>query len=104
MGLRERGPADALIALAVVHHLAIGRNIPLPKVVNWFMELAPEGIIEFPPKSDQMVQKLLVNRHDVFSDYDEDTFINSIEAFGRIKSTVRLKGTGRLLVWYERGR
>ena len=29
-GLAQRGPADALVALALIHHIAISRNVPLP--------------------------------------------------------------------------
>jgi hypothetical protein len=48
---------EAVIALALEHHLAIGRNIPLPEVVNWIVSLAPQGIIEFVHKDDPTIQK-----------------------------------------------
>lgn len=102
MGLQERGQADALIALALVHHLAIGRNIPLAMVLDWLIGLAPSGVIEFPGKADPMVQRLLANRHDIFADYTEEHFIRAIESRGKIKESLRLSGTGRLLIWYER--
>lgn len=101
-GLSERSPAGALIALALVHHLAIGRNIPLPGVVHWLMSLAPVGIIEFPAKSDPMVQTLLATRRDVFPDYCEEAFLRAVTERGRIVKSVRLEESGRLLVWFER--
>jgi len=48
-GLARRAKPDALLALALVHHLAIGRNIPLDQVIEWIIGLAPVGIIEFVP-------------------------------------------------------
>ena len=73
-GLAERARADALIALAFIHHIAIGRNVPLDMALDWLLAMAPVGVIEFPPKSDPMVQRLLSQRDDIFPDYDEATF------------------------------
>lgn len=101
MGLRERGPGDALIALAIVHHLAIGRNIPLAGIVEWLMSLAPQGVVEFPQKTDPMVQRLLMNRVDVFSDYTEEHFLKCLTLRAKITGMVRLKSNERLLVWYS---
>ena len=36
LGRRSRS-ADALVALAVIHHLAIGRNVPLPRIAAWLV-------------------------------------------------------------------
>lgn len=101
-GLRERGSADALIALAFIHHIVIGRNVPLPMALDWLLSLAPTGVIEFPPKTDPMVQRLLTLREDVFSEYDEGRFLMALGARARIVRTLHLSEEGRLLVWYDR--
>ena len=101
-GFAERAKADALIALALVHHIAIGRNVPLADVVGWIVGLAPRGIIEFPPKADPMVQQLLRTRSDIFADYNEEVFLGSLVARSRIVKTERLSEGGRLLAWYDR--
>jgi ribosomal protein L11 methylase PrmA len=72
--LLARADADAILALALVHHLAITRNVPLPMLVDLFAELAPTAIVEFVPKDDPMVQRLLATRRDVFTDYGLDGF------------------------------
>jgi ribosomal protein L11 methylase PrmA len=72
--LLARADADAILALALVHHLAISRNVPLPMLVDLFAELAPWAIVEFVPKDDPMVRQLLATRRDVFTDYDLDGF------------------------------
>jgi SAM-dependent methyltransferase len=72
--LLERADADAILALALVHHLALTRNVPLPMVLNLFADLAPSAIVEFVPKEDPMVRRLLAARRDVFADYDLDGF------------------------------
>ena len=72
--LLERADADAILALALVHHLAITRNVPLPMLLDLFADLAPWAIVEFVPKDDPMVRRLLATRRDVFADYDLDSF------------------------------
>ncbi|HSX01999.1 MAG TPA: SAM-dependent methyltransferase [Candidatus Saccharimonadia bacterium] len=64
-----RAGADLAIALALIHHLAIASNVPLELVAAYFAELAPQLIIEFVPKEDSQVQRLLATREDIFVDY-----------------------------------
>ena len=75
----ERANADVVLALALVHHLAIGKNIPLSMIASFFAKLAPALIIEFVPKNDPMVAHLLLTRPDIFPDYTIGGFR---EAFG----------------------
>ncbi|MFZ5625260.1 MAG: class I SAM-dependent methyltransferase [Gemmatimonadota bacterium] len=103
VGLASRRCADAVLALALVHHLAIGRNVPLDDVVRWIASLAPTGVIEFVPKADPMVQRLLALRPDIFDQYDEATFLRAVERVGRVVETARITASGRLLVRFERG-
>jgi hypothetical protein len=78
--LVERGPADAIMALALVHHLAIGNNVPLDRVASLLARLGRHAIVEFVPKGDPMTDHLLAARRDVFPDYAIDGFR---AAFGR---------------------
>jgi ribosomal protein L11 methylase PrmA len=100
-GLAERAKADALVALAFIHHIAIGRNVPLEMAVDWIMSMAPTGVIEFPPKSDPMVQRLLAQREDIFPDYQLEAFLRYVEGRGRIRAQKQLSEGGRHLVWYQ---
>lgn len=101
-GLAARAPADGLLALALVHHLAIARNVPLDRVVGWLTGLAPAGVIEFVPKDDAMVQQLLKLREDIFPDYTQDHFLRAVQDQGRIVRQQTVSQSGRLLVWYQR--
>lgn len=103
-GLAERAKADALVALAFVHHIAIARNVPMDMVLDWLLAMAPVGVIEFPPKSDPMVQRLLAQREDIFPDYTEAAFLALLGARARIIRSQHLSENGRLLVWYDRSR
>ena len=72
--LLERANADGILALALVHHLAISRNVPLPMIADLFASLAPRVIVEFVPKEDPMVRHLLATREDVFPGYTLEGF------------------------------
>ena len=72
--LLDRANPDVILALALVHHIAISRNVPLPMVLDLFAELAPWAIVEFVPKEDPMVRRLLASRKDVFPNYHLDGF------------------------------
>jgi ribosomal protein L11 methylase PrmA len=100
--LTERLSADAVLALALIHHMAIARNVPLAAVLDWILDRAPHGIIEFVPKSDPMVKQLLKLREDIFDDYTEETFLQTISERAEIVDRLRLPTSGRLLVWYRR--
>lgn len=101
-GLAARARADGVLALAFEHHLAIGRNIPLDQVVDWIVDYAPSGIIEFVPKSDPTVQFMLSLRDDIFPDYTEATFRAALERRARIEARTVVSDSGRVL--YEYGR
>ena len=72
--LIERGPVPMAFALALVHHLAISNNVPLPKLAHFFSEVCQNLVIEFVPKSDSQVKRLLASRLDIFDDYTEEGF------------------------------
>lgn len=101
MGLKKRASIDAVIALAFIHHMVIAKNIPLVRFVNWLIDLAPSGVVEFVPKTDSMVQRLLMFREDIFPDYTEENFLVLLSAQARIAKTRRVSESGRLLVWYH---
>jgi ribosomal protein L11 methylase PrmA len=100
-GLSSRANADAMIALAFIHHLAIARNIPLYDLIKWLVKIAPTGVIEFVPKSDPMVKELLRLREDIFPDYNESNFQKSIESFAKIIKKKIVSKSGRTLYWYS---
>jgi len=100
-GLADRGPANALLALAFVHHLAIARNIPLDQLLAWLTSLAPTGVIEFVPKNDPTVQCMLALRQDIFSGYNVSNFAASLSRHARIVQRTVVSATGRELFWYS---
>jgi ribosomal protein L11 methylase PrmA len=100
--LQDRANADGLIAYAIIHHLSIGRNIPLRDVVAWLIDLAPQGVIEFVEKEDPMIQHMLRLRDDIFDDYHRDAFMAAIREHADIVDTCEVIKGRRVLVWYRR--
>lgn len=101
-GMLARMPVDAVIALAFEHHLAIARNVPLDQVVDWLTRMAPTGIIEFVPKNDETVQRMLALREDIFADYTEETFISALQSRARIVKQEVVSKSGRTLFVFDR--
>ena len=100
-GLMSRANADGVLALAVIHHLVIGANLPLEEVVDWFLDFAPDGVIEFVPKQDPMVRQLLEMRTDMFPDYTEDHFRAIVTRRKVIVNEHKFDANGRLLIAYS---
>ncbi len=72
--LLERESPDLILALALVHHIVIGRNVPMVEFIDWLASYGAAVVIEFPTRSDSMVKRLLINRDDHFADYEQDFF------------------------------
>ncbi|MCL2004853.1 MAG: hypothetical protein FWG73_01700 [Planctomycetaceae bacterium] len=76
----DRAKCDLAMGLALIHHLCIGNNLPLDFVADLFASVSGNVILEFVPKEDSQVQRLLSAREDIFPDYD---LAHCIEAFSR---------------------
>jgi ribosomal protein L11 methylase PrmA len=98
--LADRPRPDAVMALAFQHHLALGRNLPLAEVVAFLVASAPKGLVEFVPKSDATVQRMLALKGDIFPGYSDAAFAAALAARARIVRTDALAG-GRKLFWFE---
>jgi len=93
----DRSSADAALALALIHHIAISNNVPLGRVAAFLARLAGDLIIEFVPKSDPKVAVLLATREDVFPDYSEAGFEAAFGTLFEIERKTRLEGSERTL-------
>lgn len=98
-GLLERIAADAdvILALALIHHLALGANVPLPMIASLFARLAPHAIVEFVPRQDPMAQRLLAARRDVFSAYSIEGFRRAFDPWFEIVGERPITGTVRTI-------
>jgi hypothetical protein len=97
LSLIKRGPADTVIALALIHHLAISNNVPFSHIAAFFSRLCRFLIIEFVPKGDSQVQKLLRSREDIFEYYTKDHFEQAFGQYFLIQKSKQLRETLRTL-------
>lgn len=97
MTLAERGPVDLILALALVHHLAISNNLPLGHIASYFSRLTRYLVVEFIPKMDSQVQKLLRTREDIFSRYNRESFEIDFAPYFSILEAVKIRGSERIL-------
>lgn len=98
----HRGPADLVLALALVHHLAISNNIPLPYFAEFLAEQCRWLIVEFVPKTDSQVQKLLASRKDIFPTYSKEGFESAFAGFFETIRAERLGDSDRTLYFMKR--
>jgi ribosomal protein L11 methylase PrmA len=93
----KRGPVDAVLALALIHHLAISNNLSLNKIAGFFNKICNSLIIEFVPQSDSQFQRLRLTRDSDFSNYTQEVFENEFQKYFRIQKSTGIKGSDRTL-------
>jgi len=98
----ERGPFDLVIALALVHHLAISNNLPLRKISDFLKKISKNLLIEFVPKDDDMVKEMLVLREDIFKEYTRENFENELAKDFILSQAVKINDSKRVLYLMRR--
>lgn len=91
----DRIKVDTVLALALIHHLAITNNIQLDMIARVLRKYGKSLIIEFVPKEDSQVQKMLVNREDIFDNYNRECFENVFSMYYEICERVDIKDSKR---------
>jgi ribosomal protein L11 methylase PrmA len=102
MSIAQRGPADLVLALALIHHLAIGNNVPLGQVAEFFASIGRQLIIEFIPKSDSQIQRMLASREDVFPGYSQENFERDFSPYFTVVKKNQIRESQRTLYLMER--
>jgi hypothetical protein len=95
--LADRGPADLALVLALVHHLAIAHNVPLERIADYLARLARALVIEFVPKDDSQVQRLLASRVDIFDTYTRERFESAFSRRFEILETAPVRDAVRTI-------
>ncbi|MEK7484101.1 MAG: SAM-dependent methyltransferase [Planctomycetota bacterium] len=100
--LIRRGPADLVLVLALVHHLAIAQNVPLQKIAFFLSQISRSLIIEFVPKDDSQVSRLLSTREDIFPTYTQKHFEEAFQDYFTILQRILVPESLRTLYWMKR--
>ncbi|MDX2473497.1 MAG: class I SAM-dependent methyltransferase [Candidatus Krumholzibacteria bacterium] len=98
----SRGPADTVIALALIHHLCISNNVPLPRLAEFFAAAGRHLILEFVPKNDSQVKRLLASREDVFPEYHLEGVEAAFAPLFEMTKKARIAGSERTLFLFTR--
>ncbi|MGE4565639.1 MAG: SAM-dependent methyltransferase [Victivallaceae bacterium] len=94
----ERAKADAVLGLALAHHLRVGGNWPLERIAELFARLAPRALIEFVPREDSQFQRLLRSRPDIYHDWTLPNLIDSLKKHYRQVEPSSIPESGRILL------
>ncbi len=101
-GFLHRAKFSGMLSLAFEHHLAIAKNIPLDQVIKFLTNIAPRGLIEFVPKDDETIKKMLLLKGDIFKDYNELNFKNILSKLAKINSETAVSSSGRKIFEYSK--
>jgi ribosomal protein L11 methylase PrmA len=99
---RSKKTKSLVMALALIHHISISNNVPLEMVAEYFSKLGEHLIIEFVPKGDSKVDKLLATRKDIFPAYTEKGFESAFSTYFELKKKSVVQGSKRTLYLYKR--
>ena len=100
--ITTRLKGDLVLALALMHHLAIAKNVPLRFIADWLQPMGEHLIIEFVPKHDEKVKLLLQNRKDIFDNYSLDHFKAAFAHNFQIVKEEKVGNTNRILFLMKR--
>jgi hypothetical protein len=80
-GFFDRARPDAVLALALLHHLAITGNVPLAQLVDWLAGLGGRLVVEFVDPTDPMADRLLANKPPgMHADWRREPFEHLLQA------------------------
>jgi hypothetical protein len=98
----EKSGCDLILALALVHHLVIGKNIPLSMLASFFSKYTKWLLIEFVPKDDPKVTAMLATREDIFPEYNEENFERSLAVYFDLINKQKIPTTTRTMYLYRK--
>ncbi len=99
---KSRINRDIILALALVHHIAIGRNIPLEEIAGMLKEFGSLLIIEFVPATDPLVIRMRAGKDHPFADYSEEHFEQAFLRYYTLINKSEIGDSGRILYLFKR--
>ena len=92
-----RAKPDLVLMLALIHHLRVGANVPLPLVLDWLRTLDAAVLIEFVGREDEMFAQLLANKRERYEDYSAARFEAHLRGRFHVRDRLSLKDGAREL-------
>jgi SAM-dependent methyltransferase len=100
--LQSRSRPDLVLCLALIHHVVISANIPLPEFIDWLAGLTDKLVIEYVSRKDDKVQTLLRNKEDKYQDYSRESLEASLKRHFRIRKQKDVNNGDRTLYLCEK--
>lgn len=100
--LETRSKPDAILALAVIHHLSLTNNIPLTETARYFAERSPKLVIEWVGRDDSQVKRLLAQKTVPYDWYNEEDFRSAYAELFDLTSRTPIAGTDRVIYQFRR--
>ncbi len=97
MSLTSRGPADTVLALALIHHLSVANNVPFSHIAKFMANICQSLIIEFVPRTDSQTQRLMASRDSRFSGYTQENFELEFRQYFSIEERAQLTESERAI-------
>jgi hypothetical protein len=102
---RARGKFDVVLMLAVLHHLMVKEQIPLPAILELAAELTSQYlIIEFVAPEDPMFRHLVRGRAELFSGLSKESFELAAVPWFEIQQSALLNPTRTIYLLRKRSR
>jgi len=99
--IEQRQKPDVIIMLALIHHLTISNNVPFEMIAQWLASLCKHLIIEFIPKEDSQVKRMLATREDIFKDYTIDAFESVFQRYFTLCDKQKIEESDRVLYLFK---
>lgn len=100
--LLQRSNTGLVLALALVHHLCIGRFMSFVQLAELFAGMGEYLLVEFVPLNDEKAQQLLAGRTTTFAHYTEKQFVAALESKFQMLNKSMVTGSERTIYLAQR--
>lgn len=95
--LQTRSQPNLVLCLALIHHVVISANIPLPEFIEWLAGLSDKLLIEYVSRKDDKVKTLLRNKEDKYQDYSQVSLESHLAKYFEIQKQLSVNNGDRTL-------
>lgn len=100
---RARGVFDTVLMLAVLHHMLVVEQIPLPAILELVAQLTSEYLVtEFVTPEDPMFQRLVRGRAELFAHVNRELFESTAKCWFQIVRVEDLQATRTIYLLRKR--
>ena len=91
----RRNAPDLIVALALIHHVCLAHNVPIPAFLDWLAATGARLVIEFVDRDDSMAREMLSRKTEKHEDYNLQAFERELGRRYEILGSATLKQGAR---------